>query len=176
MTFCTYKKHWSIYCDTFFLFLWFRGSCATVLSLIRVQKFLPDTHIHTDTLRGPRHGMWGHSNAENKFQDTPHWPQSAVPTACRPNSGRHLCPIRATRGPWCRKAWTKKKRNPQCSPQSHPALFNYRAHSINFMLLTQWEHIKVYWMKQHRSSISHWLVQTGIQANGGQSCSVGLFG
>ncbi len=119
------------------------------------------THTHT---QWPWALHVGHSNVVNKFQDTPCWSQSAVPTACRPTSGHHLYPIRVTRGMRSRTHEKKKRRSPLCSPQSHPALFNYWAHSINFMLLTLWEHIKVYWIKRHRGSISRCLVQTGIKA------------
>lgn len=80
---------------------------------------------------------------------------------CRPPVGQPLAaiciPLEPREG--C-AAERMKKENPLCSPQSHPVLFNYRAHSINFMLLTQWEHIKLYWIKGHRGSISRWLVQT----------------
>ena len=48
----------------------------------------------------------------------------------------------------------RKKNKTLCSRQSHPALFNYGAHSIKFMLLTQWEHIKIYWIKGHEDPLA----------------------
>lgn len=61
---------------------------------------MSQTHKHTLThsvAPGARHV--GQNDVVNKFKDTPHWSQSVVLTACRPNSGSHLHPIRATRGP-----------------------------------------------------------------------------
>ena len=138
-------------------FLWFR--CLTKQEPLSPSLYVPNTHTHTHT---HWHTQWPQAwHVGHKFQDTPRCSQSAVPTACRPTSGHHLYPIRATRGLRCRTHATKKKKSIHCvPPQSHPALFNYWAHSINFMLLTQWEHIKVYWIKRRRGSISRWLMQT----------------
>lgn len=94
-----------------------------------IQVFDDGVSLHAPNEHTHRHAQWprdwhvGHSNVGNKFQDTPRCSPSAVPTACRPTSGRHLCPIRATRGPWSRTY--EEKKHSLCSPQSHRALFNY---------------------------------------------------
>ena len=113
------------------------------------------THTHTDTHSGPRHGMWGTS-----FRTLP----AALSLRCRPPVGQPLAticiPLEPQEGCGAERMQPKKKSIHCVPPQSHPALFNYWAHSINFMLLTQWEHIKVYWIKRRRGSISRWLMQT----------------
>lgn len=111
----------------------------------------------THTLNGHSHDMWGTAMWWTSFKTLP----AGLSLWCRPPVGQPLAaiciPLEPREG--C-GAERMKKENPLCSPQSHPVLFNYRAQSINFMLLTQWEHIKLYWIKGHRGSISHWLVQT----------------
>lgn len=128
---------------------------------------LSQTHTHTDTLSGPRHGMWGTVMWWTSFRTLP----AGLSLRCRPPVGQPLAAICIPLEPQEGRGAERIEKKIHCVPLSHPALFNYRAHSIKFMLLTQWEHIKVYWIKRHQSSISHWLVQTG---NSGQCWSVTL--
>lgn len=116
---------------------------------------LPDNPPPTTTSTTCGYTLWprtwrvGRSNVVKEFQSPPC-------LRCRPPVGQTLDAI-------CVSLEPQEGQGGECSNEEQstrrPVLFNHRTHSINFMLLTLWEHIKLYWTKRHQSSSIRWLQQ-----------------